>query len=598
MFGFISEILSTAVESFDRALKKTPAHQIVLGTAALYFLYNQYNNPWLSRAYRSRHNTTLKQRILDSAYELGHNLPQVKQYLDAELSKNLQSTKEKLTAQRAKMTLQDTIPETGRSVQEILAEFEINIKDCAFNFLAVESGSEPTKFTVSEGDGQDSGALYAVHPKELTELLKEVYGKTALSNPMHEKWPRINAMQAEIIRWCQGLFNGSKNGYGLLTHGGTTSIIEAMAAYVINARARGIEHPEIVVPETAHAAFKKAADLTGAVLITVPVDKKTGAVTAETMSKYISINTAVMVGSAPSFMNGINDPIKELGQLAKKNNVPFHVDACLGGFLTAFVDTSKDPMDFRVPGVTSISADLHKYGCCPKGTSVCLFSEDSPALSVYAALNWSGGLYATAGILDGSTSGARVAEVYATLSYYGRKKYQEIAEGIIKLRQTLQIQVANLGNINEKEDIYVYADPKWSVLGFRSNSLNAHLVADELEKRGWKLNLLQNPTGFHLCLTHIHTLIKDFDTKFVTDLSEAIAAVKLYPIDKKPSGNVKVYGAVGMMPTEVQREVCVQYQKARLTYDAQPNRHRLFAPSEGWEGKAVDTAASSLDATY
>ena len=580
MFTSIAEFLTAKVSEFDESLQDTPAHTIVLATAAVYFLYNQYGNPWLARAFRSRHNQTAKQLTIDFAYELAKNLPQVKAYLRQELDKNLRSTKEKHALQRAEMSLQDKMPERGVPIAEILRAFDIDLESCLFNFQSVQDGDAASAFIVNAGDGKDSGALYAVHPRELTELLKEVYGKTALSNPMHEKWPRINAMQAEIIHWCQYLFHGTRDSYGLITHGGTSSIIEAMAAYVLHARARGIDHPEIVVPETAHAAFKKAADLTGATLITVPINKKTGAVTAEKMGTYISGNTAVIVGSAPSFMNGINDPIGELGQLAEEHHVPLHVDACLGGFLTAFLDTPEHPMDFRVPGVTSISADFHKYGYCPKGTSICLFSEDSPALSVYAALNWPGGLYATPGILDGSTSGARTAEIYATLSYYGREKYQFIAEDIIKLRMRLQTKVASLSERVEginKGDIYVYADPKWSVLGFRSDTSNPHLLADELDKRGWKLNLLQNPDGFHICLTHVHTLVHGFEDKFMSDLCQAIAAVKAYPADQKPSGNVKVYGAIGMMPTAVQRQVCLQYQGARLAFAAKPSEEGMFA---------------------
>ncbi|WP_454784246.1 pyridoxal phosphate-dependent decarboxylase family protein [Legionella sp. WA2024007413] len=583
MLTYITALLNRGLEGFDETFKDTPAHQIVFATAALYFLWQQY--PALAQAYRSRNNTTYKQRVIDVAYSLGKNLPQVKAYLDKELNKDLQSTKDKLKDLRSSMALQDKIPEERTDPNLILKEFGINPQKCLFNFSDVKDKDEARNFTVQQGDGQDSGALYAVHPQELTELLKEVYAKTALTNPLHDKWPRIIAMQAEIIRWCQNLFGGSKDGYGLITHGGSTSIIEAMAAYVIHARAKGIKCPEIVIPETAHAAFKKAADLTGARLITVPVDPKTGAVTANEMRKYISSNTAVIVGSAPSFMNGIHDPISDLGQLAQEKGVPFHVDACLGGFLTAFLNTSKNPMDFRVKGVTSISADLHKYGCCPKGTSVCLFSEDSPALSVYAALNWSGGLYTTPGILDGSTSGARVAEIYTTLSYYGRKKYQEISESIVAMRQRLQDRVDQVYKPNEtgKRDVAIFGNPQWSILGFRSDTLNPHLIADQLEKRGWKLNLLQKPDGFHLCLTHVHTLIEHFEDKFMSDLQEAVNDVKEYPADKKPTGNVKVYGTIGVLPTAVQEMVCRQYQKARLYYEATCSKLGIFATNSKQE---------------
>lgn len=581
MLGFISELLSNAVQSFDKSLEGTPPHQIVLGAAALYFIYNQYHNPSISRAYRSRYSETLKQRGLDLVYGIGMRIPLFNSYVtslkDKELNKNLESTRIKITTERSKMNLSKTMPITPRTCESILTEFDIRLEECAFNFGAISKGDRERESYVERGEAKDSGTLYAAHPPELTHLLNEVYKKTALTNPMHERWPRINAMQAEVMSWCLDLFHGSDEGYGLITHGGTTSIIEAMAAYVSKARSDGIAYPEIVVPETAHAAFKKAAELTGATLIIVPVEAKTGAVKAATMRGFISSNTAVIVGSAPSFMNGINDPIGELGQMAQKMKVPFHVDACLGGFLTAFLDTSDAPMDFRVPGVTSISADTHKYGLCPKGTSVCLFSKDSPVLPVYAALNWSGGLYATPGILDGSTSGARVAEIYTVLSYYGKERFSYIAAQILQRRKSIQelLEAAYAANEISREEVSIYGNPQWSVLGFRSLSLNPHLIADELDQRGWKLNLLQNPAGFHFCLTSVHTLVEGFAQQFIADLKQAVQAVKYYPTDKKPSGNVKVYGVVGTLPTAIQQEVCIGYQRERLKI--RPSEGGIFA---------------------
>ena len=228
-------------------------------------------------------------------------------------------------------------------------------------------------------------------------------------------------------------------------------------------------------------------------------------------------------------------------------------------------------MDFQVPGVASISADTHKFGFCPKGSSICLFGKDSPALPIFAALNWQGGLYATAGILDGSTSGARIAEIYATLCYFGQKKYRETAEAILKLRVRLQDRVTQLSRTdlgNDKRDIYVYGDPQMFLLGFRSETLNPHLIADALNARGWKLNLLQNPPGFHLCLTEVHTLIDGFEDNFIVNLQASILDAKAYPPNSKPPENVKVYGVVGMMPTPVQEAVGVEYQRARLYYAA------------------------------
>jgi sphinganine-1-phosphate aldolase len=563
MLDFLTKLLSTTVSTVDNTLEDIPAHQIILATAALYFLYNQYQNPWISRAFRTRHAETIQQRVLNMGYSLFEKIPYAHQLVDNTLNKELASVDAKIRQQRQDMSLQKSMPETGISPVEILKTFDINPYECAYDFAS----SHGRTSIVEEGDGQDSGALYTAPPQELTELLKEVYAKTAYTNPLHEKWPRIKAMQAEIIHWCLDLFHGTNDGYGVITHGGTTSIIEAMSAYVVHTREKGIAHPEIVVPATAHAAFKKAAELTGATLVIVPVNAVSGTVEPDVMGEYISANTAVIVGSAPSFMYGIADPIAKLGRLATYHQVPFHVDACLGGFLTAFLDTSNNPMDFRVPGVTSISADTHKYSYCPKGTSVILFSKNSPAMPYFTGLNWSGGLYTTPGMLDGSTSGARVAEIYTTMSYFGKSRYEQIANDIIELRESIQNKLSELiekSSEISKEDIYIFGKPKGSVLGFQSKKLNPHIIADEMEKKGWKLSLLQNPDGFHLCLTQIHTLIERFAEQFTADLVNATLITKAYPKNQKPSGNVKTYGVIGFLPSPIQQKISEHYQRANL----------------------------------
>lgn len=598
MLGLITDLLGAAIQQFDEATDNVPSSVIVLGTAALAFLYQQYHNPSIARAYRARHTVSLQQRFIDLTYSLVKNLPPVKAYVDNEISKNLASSRAKLESDRSGMNLQLQMPEKPMSTLEILKEFDIDPDSLDFDFKAVMPSDPARAFTIAADDGKDSGALYAAHPMELNQLLRAVIGANMLTNPMHDKWKRIVAMQAEVISWCKELFHCSANGYGLLTHGGTGSIMEAMLAYVHHARQRGIQVPEIVVPETAHAAFDKAAvKASGAVLIVVPVDPQTGAVSAQEMRKYLSGNTAVMVGSAPSFMNGICDPITELGQLAQEFKIPFHVDACLGGLVTAFLKTLKNPLDFRVKGVTSLSADLHKYGCNPKGISVCLFSEDSPALSVYAALNWAGGLYTTPGLLDGSTSGARVAEAYATMAYYGREKYQEIAQSIVALREELQQAVGRLTSSQlgfTADEIAVFGDPQLTVLGFRSNTLNSHMIAAELDKKGWKLNFLQKPDGFHFCLTHVNTLNKGLVEKFCSDLRDSVLAVMAYPKDAKPSGNVKVYGAIGLMPTELQEQICVQYQKDRQGLSVTGRRGTLFSAEKEQGVSCVASTNSNI----
>lgn len=572
MFEFLFNLLNSGVDVFNDTFQETAPSHIVFATAALYFAYNQYQNPSIYRAIRARHNTTATQQALDSVYAVAKYIPAVRRFAEGEAYKEIESVRSELATLRSKMNLRETLPDDGVPIADILREFDIDVKNCNYNFLAVTDHHPDRTFTVQPGDGQDSGVVYTAHPKELTEAIKEVVGKTALVNPMHEhKSPRILAMKAEIIHWCQHLFHGSPKGYGIITHGGSTSIIEAMTAYVIRARQNGIQFPEIVVPETAHAAFHKAALITGATLIKVPVDPRTGAVSPATMEKYISKQTAVIVGSVPQYMDGICDPAKELGQLALKHRLPLHLDACLGGFYWALKGQDDKPFDFRVKGVSSISADFHKFGYCPKGSSVCLFSEDSPALPIYAALNWRGGLYATPNLLDGSTSGARIAEIYVTMLYYGRKRYQQIAETIGAMRQQIQQKVAEAFPqpvAGGKREFYVFGQPELFLLGFRSDTLNAHFIANEMDYRGWKLNSLQDPDGFHLCLTHVHTLIPGLADKFIKDLKESIDDVKKYPPDFKPKGKVKVYGKLKTTPSEIQQKIGIDYQRALLFYAA------------------------------
>jgi glutamate/tyrosine decarboxylase-like PLP-dependent enzyme len=443
------------------------------------------------------------------------------------------------------------------------------------------------KLTHSQYILTDYAFYYYSHSRKQLEIITQDTGKLRAIKAVFPEQESVDEITKDQVKQITAITRHARQyGYGLITHGGTGSILEAMSAYVLHARARGIEHPEIVVPETAHVAFHKAAALTGARLITVPVDPNTGAVSAETMSHYLSPNTAVMVGSAPSFMNGIADPINDLGQLALRTKIPLHVDACLGGFFSAFQSQSNPAMDFRIPGVSSISADLHKYALCPKGTSVCLFSKHSPVLPVYAALNWVGGHYATPGILDGSTSAARIAEIFTTLCYNGRNGYTKITNDILSLRQRIQERIASLPNSNpsiEEGDIEVYSNPQMSLLGFRSRNLNPHLIAYEMNQRGWKPDWLQNPNGFHMCFTQVHTLVENFEDKFIRALSDSVIAAKQYAPGTPVPKQMQNYGAVGDLPTFLQNLVARLFVIARQSFITLVAPWRSNAPSSSSE---------------
>jgi glutamate/tyrosine decarboxylase-like PLP-dependent enzyme len=373
-------------------------------------------------------------------------------------------------------------------------------------------------------------------------------------------------MKAEIISMCQKMLQGQSGAHGILTHGGTTSIIEACMAYVMHAREKNIEIPEIIVPETAHVAFDKAAELLNVKLIKVPVDPLTGKADVRAMEKAISSSTCLMVGSAPSYPYGILDPIKELAATAKKHNVPFHIDNCLGGGITAFARKAGFDIphcDFSVPGVTSISFDTHKYLQTPKGTSVLLFHPDCAATPTRSYLDWVGGMYVTDD-MDGSRSGADIATTWTVLCYKGENGYIEDTKNILTLQKRL------VDKLRCMHGLTVAFEPKLSVVGIRTDEgINTLLVAQKLKEKNWSVNILQKNTnsslfqlfstpqvdGFHFCLTSVHAASPRFVETFTADLKSAIDYAKANP-QEKPKGMFKAYGALEEgIPSFIQKRI-------------------------------------------
>lgn len=214
--------------------------------------------------------------------------------------------------------------------------------------------------------GRVSGSIY-VFNKELIQLVTEVYGKASYTNPLHpDVFPGVCKMEAEVVRMTANLFHGTPESCGTMTTGGTESIMMACKAYRDYGREEnGITKPNIVMPVTAHSAFDKAAQYMGMFVKTVKVNPRTTQVDIKAMESAINSNTIMLVGSAPNFPYGTMDDIEAIAALGKKYNIPVHVDACLGGFIIVFMKRAGyqlKPFDFRIDGVTSISADTHKVG--------------------------------------------------------------------------------------------------------------------------------------------------------------------------------------------------------------------------------------------
>ncbi|XP_028402670.1 sphingosine-1-phosphate lyase 1-like isoform X2 [Dendronephthya gigantea] len=272
----------------------------------------------------------------------------------------------------------------------------------------------------------DMGSGVVYHGgNDLTEIQTQVFNKFLWSNPLHpDVFPGVRKMEAEVVQMCVNLFNGGSDACGTMTASGTNSILMACKSYRDWGRdVKGITKPEIVVSESAHAAFEKAAEYFRMKLIKVPVNQKKRSVSIKAMRKAITRNTVLLVGSAPEFPSGIIDNIEEIAKLGKRYNIGVHVDACLGGFVLGFMKSAGfklPPYDFSVDGVTSISADAHKYGCAPKGSSVILYHTKSLRHYQYhTSTEWTGGIYATA-TMSGSRPGVLVAQCWTTMMHLGK----------------------------------------------------------------------------------------------------------------------------------------------------------------------------------
>ena len=296
----------------------------------------------------------------------------------------------------------------------------------------------------------------------------------------------------------------------------------------------------MVVPSTAHAAFDKAAQYFGIEIAHVPVGDDFRADVAAT-ERAITDNTIVIVGSAPPFPHGVIDPIEELSELARSRGIGFHTDACLGGFLLPWAERlgyHVPPFDFRLPGVTSISADTHKYGYAAKGTSVVLYrGHELRHYQYFTATDWPGGFYCSPSFA-GSRPGALVAECWAAMVSIGEEGYLENTRRILEAAAKIKRGIATIPGLE------VIGDPLF-VIAFRSQELDIYRVLDAMTERGWSLNGLYKPPCVHLCTTLRHAQ-PGVAERFLEDLRESVAWVRENPA--AAGGMAPLYGVANTVP--------------------------------------------------
>lgn len=382
----------------------------------------------------------------------------------------------------------------------------------------------------------------------MTDVIVDAFKYFALSNPLHpDVFPLVRKMESEVVAMTVKLFNGGPDACGVMTSGGTESILMAMKSYREAGKKRGITEPELVVPVTAHAAFDKACEYFGIKLVHIPVDPVTFKADPGAIEHAINANTIGLVCSAPCYPQGVVDPVPTLGRLALKYNIPLHVDCCLGSYLIAFSKEAgypqPNPFDFSVPGVTSISCDTHKYGFAPKGSSIVMYKDKSwRHYQYFVAPSWTGGIYASPSIA-GSRPGALVAGCWATLMYVGRSGYIDAAKKIISTCKNVSSELPTI------EGLCLYGEPTLSVVCFgpsKNSKVNIYHVNDAMSSRGWNLNMLQNPACIHICITYANA--DSVRERFIADLKDSVAEVLSSDPEKYKHGSVAIYGMAASIP--------------------------------------------------
>jgi sphinganine-1-phosphate aldolase len=343
---------------------------------------------------------------------------------------------------------------------------------------------------------------------ELEEVTKAAYLSCFSLNALsHGAFPSLARMEADIVGMTADLL-GLPGASGSLTSGGSESNFLALKTARDRARKTmpEITAPEIIVPLSGHPSLSKAADYLGLKVMRTQLDSEQRA-DSSSVAKAITPNTILLAASAPSWPHGVVDPVVEFGKIALDRGLMLHVDSCVGGFVLPFARRLGWPVpefDLSVPGVTSISADIHKFGYSSKGASVVLYkSSDIYAFQPFEFEDWTGGDYAVSTVL-GSRPGGAVAAAWATLRYLGTPGYLEMTKRCLTTAQ------AFIAAVRAVDDFYVEGNPHYNLFAFGSHDLDIRAVYVGLKECGWQ-PLLQGrpPSSLHLTITPSHDRVVD-----------------------------------------------------------------------------------------
>ncbi len=374
-------------------------------------------------------------------------------------------------------------------------------------------------------DGRAFGMVYDGGPS-----VHEVAEKAALlylhENALNTKaFPSLGAIQSEVVGWTASLLSGGDFASGFLTSGGTESILCGVKAARERARIeRGVTAPEMIVAESAHAAFHKAAHLFGLKVHKTTV-RPDWTADVDAMADLVNDNTVLVVGSAPQYPQGVVDDIPAIAALASSVDANCHVDACMGGFVLPFVEMlGRDvpPWDFRVDGVTSISADIHKLGYAPKGVSVILHrSKQLRNYQTFVFDDWLGGFYASPN-LQGTRSGLPMAAAWAVMSHLGIEGYLDLTRTNLANADQIRDAIAGIDGIR------VLGDGRYHLVALSNEPddpepVDVFALGDALLRRGWFHDRQGPPDSLHSTVSNSNTGAID---QYLSDLRACVAEVR------------------------------------------------------------------------
>jgi sphinganine-1-phosphate aldolase len=386
-------------------------------------------------------------------------------------------------------------------------------------------------------DGRAFTLAYYAGP-EVSAVADEAHRRFSTDNALNtDAFPSLRTIQAEVVAIVGDWLQAGPDGAGFMTSGGTESILMAVKAARERGRAeRGISRPNVVLPTSAHAAFEKGCYYFGLESRRVAVRDDWRA-DADAMADAIDDDTVLVVGSAPQYPQGVVDPIADIAALAAERDINCHVDACMGGVtLTYLARLGYDitPWNFTVPGVTSISVDLHKFGYTAKGASVIMHrSKRLRAYQTFVTDNWLGGMYGSSGVL-GTKGGGPMAAAWAVMHHLGDEGYLRLAADA--RRATEQIVAA----VRSMPELVLRAEPDAMLLSFGAadpTALDVFAVADALWRRGWYVDRQGPPPSLHLTVNAVHA---DKVESFLADLRASIDEVTA----ASASGDQGAYGTI------------------------------------------------------